>query len=394
MLVRCFLTILAAGCALVPTQPAQAQSATDVAIGAPTAVVTDPAGNLYFAVSRAYSPASYEPAVFKLDPGGVLTRIVGNGIAITGPPRLFVDYPPVVGDNGPATEAQLVDPGALALDRAGNLYIADGAGGRIRKVSPDGIITTVAGGAGRYIFDPGDNGDGDPATSAHFFYPYQLAADADGNLYVGEWNTTRVRKVSIDGTINTVIGNGVSGYSGDGGPAGNAQIGAPWGLAFDTEGNLYISDDIPGDDYGPDATHIRKVSPDGIITTVAGTGELGYAGDGGPALAAEIDSAGPLTVDNAGNIYFAGESSIRKISPDGIISTIAGSLKIGYSGDGGPAANAEVSWSPHGQGLGLATDLDGNVYIADTGNNRIRKISPDGIINTVAGNGSCCYSGH
>jgi hypothetical protein len=152
--------------------------------------------------------------------------------------------------------------------------------------------------------------------------------------------------------------------------------------------------DIPGDDYGPDATHIRKVSPGGIITTVAGIGKLGYAGDGGPALAAEIDSAGPLTVDNAGNIYFAGESRIRKISPDGIISTIAGSLKVGYSGDGGPAVNAEVSWSPHGQGLGLATDLDGNVYIADTGNNRIRKISPDGIINTVAGNGSCCYSGH
>ena len=208
-----------------------------------------------------------------------------------------------------------------------------------------------------------------------------------------DWNTTRVRKVSADGTINTVIGNGTPGYSGDGGPAAVAQIGAPWGLAFDIEGNLYISDDIPGDDYGPDATHIRKVSPDQTITTVAGIGALGYSGDRGPATAAQLDAAGPLAVDSSGNLYFAGESRIRKISPDGIISTIAGGERAAYSGDGGPAASAEVSWSPHGVGLALATDGGGNLYIADTGNYRIRRISPDGMIDTVAGNGTCCYSG-
>jgi hypothetical protein len=179
---------------------------------------------------------------------------------------------------------------------------------------------------------------------------------------------------------------------GDGGPADSAQIGAPWGLGFDREGNLYVSDDISGDDYSPDATHIRKVSPDGIISTVAGIGTIGYSGDGGPAIAAQLDAAGLLTVDNFGNIYFAGESRIRKIGPDGIISTMAGDEKTGYCGDGGPAVNAEVSWSPHGVGLALATDGERNLYIADTGTYRIRRISPDGIINTVAGNGGCCYS--
>jgi sugar lactone lactonase YvrE len=395
MLLRCILTTLVAGgYALVPTQPVQAQPsavspATDVAIGAPTAVVTDATGNLYFAVSRAYLPGKFEPAVFKMDSAGVLTRVAGNGVRVE--PRLFEDYPPAFGDGGPATRAQLIDPVALALDGAGNLYIADGAGGRVRKVSPEGIITTAAGGVGLYRFEPGDNGDGGPATRAHLFYPCQLAVDPDGSLYIGEWNTTRVRKVSPDGIINTVIGNGVPGYAGDGGLAAGAQIGAPWGLAFDYEGNLYISDDIPGDDYGPDATHIRKVSPEGTITTIAGIGTLGYSGDGGPATAAQIDAAGPLTVDSSGNIYFAGESRIRKISSDGIISTIAGDDKAAYSGDGGPAASAEVSWSPHGIGLALAADGNGNLYIADTGNYRIRRISPDGIISTVAGNGTCCY---
>jgi hypothetical protein len=371
------------------------QSAADVAIGAPTAIVADGAGNIYFAVSRAYSPYKYVPVVLKLDRDGVLTRVAGT-VDVAGQEQsgLFQDYPPGLGDGGPARSAPLTDPTALALDRDGNLYIADGAGGRIRKVTPDGAITTVAGGLGRYIYQE-DNGDGGPAISAHFFYPYQLAVDVTGNLYVGEWNTPRVRKISAaNGIITSVVGTGRNGYSGDGGPAASAQIGGPWGLAFDTAGNLYISDDILGDDYGPDGTHIRSVSPDQIITTIAGVGTLGNAGDGdgGSAMAARLDAAGPITVDNLGNIYFACESSIRRISPDGIITTIAGGANVGYSGDGGDSVNARVSWSPHGVGLGLATDGDGNLYIADTGNYRIRRISPDGIINTVAGNGKCCYT--
>ena len=250
MLLRCILTTLVVGgCALLTTQPVQAQPstlspATDVAIGAPTAVITDATGNIYFAVSRAYLPGKFEPAVFKMDSAGVLTRVAGNGAGVE--PRLFENYPPASGDGGPATGAQLIDPVALALDGAGNLYIADGAGGRVRKVSPEGIITTAVGGVGLYRSEPGDNGDGGPATSAHLFYPCQLAVDAHGSLYIGEWNTTRVRKVSPDGIINTVIGNGVPGYAGDGGPAAGAQIGAPWGLAFDRAGNLYIRTEPTG----------------------------------------------------------------------------------------------------------------------------------------------------
>ena len=389
--------IVAVGLSLISNIAAIAQqSAADVAIGAPTAIVADGAGNIYFAVSRAYSPDKYVPAVLKLDRDGLLTRVAGT-VDTVGQEQsgLFQNYPPALGDGGPATSARLTDPTALALDLEGNLYIADGAGGRIRRVTPDGIISTVAGGVGGFIYQE-NNGDGGPATSAHFFYPYQLAVNAAGDLYIGEWNTPRVRKVSAaDGIVTSVVGTGRNGYSGDGGPAGNAEIGGPWGLAFDTAGNLFISDDILGDDYGPDGTHIRKVFPDQIITTIAGVGTLGNAGDGdgGPATAARLDAAGPITVDHLGNIYFAGESSIRRISPDGVITTLAGGVKVGYSGDGGTSVNAQVSWSPHGVGLGLATDADGNVYIADTGNYRIRKISQDGIINTVAGNGKCCYTG-
>ena len=164
-----FLTILASISSIAALAQ---QSATDVAIGAPTAIVADATGNIYFAVSKAYSPDKYVPAVLKLDRDGVLTRVAGT-VDIVGQERsgLFQNYPPALGDGGPATSAPLTDPAALALDRQGNLYIADGAGGRIRKVTPDGIITTVAGGVGRYIYQE-DNGDGGPATSAHFFYPY------------------------------------------------------------------------------------------------------------------------------------------------------------------------------------------------------------------------------
>ena len=347
-------------------------SAVTAAIGSTKAVATDTAGNVYLIA---------ENVVFKLDSSGTLTRIAGAGSS------------GFSGDGGPAGGAHLDNPTALAADRAGNLYIAERSG-RVRKVTTDGIIRTVAGNGmcnGGCYTNGAD--DGGPATSAQLFHPYQLAIDPKGDLYFAEWNTSRVRKVSADGIITTVVGTGKYGYSGDGGPATSAQIGAPWGLAFDNSGNLFISDAIPGDDI-IHPTHIRKVSPDGIITTVAGTGEVGYSGDGGPAVNAQFSQPGPLAADGRGTLYIADGGRVRRISNEGIITTVTGVGMFGYSGDGGPADRAAVSPSSYGQGLSLATNGSGELYIADTWNNRVRKISDDGIITTVAGNGlRCCFSG-
>ena len=347
---------------------------TSVAIGAAFAIATDSAGDTYISIQN---------AVLKLDATGNLTLAAGNG------------NPGDSGDGGPAIQARIGVPMALAVDAAGTLYIADAPNGRIRKVTSDGIISAVAG-SGNGCFCATDGaGDGGPAIAAPLYYPNQLAVDAKGNVYIGELDTARVRRVSQDGIIATVVGTGgAGGYSGDGGPAASAQIGVPWGLAIDSTGNLFISDVIPGDD-GPVATHIRKVSPDGIITTIAGTGVPGYSGDSGPGLNAQFISPGQLAVDNSGNVYIPDGSRIRKLSTDGNITTIAGdAMHPGYSGDVGPAANAEISATVDGSGAGLATDGAGNLYIADTENFRVRKISSDGIIVTAAGNGTrCCFFG-
>jgi hypothetical protein len=205
-----------AGGMILPAMPAPALS---LGIGRPAAVATDAAGNVYFASATFYS-------IFKMDTGGTLTLVAGNG------------HQGDSGDGGPATAAQLTSPSALALDPAGNLYIADGFSGRVRKVTTDGIIHTIAGTGVGCCYN-GGVGDGGPATAAQLFFPYQVAADAAGNAYIGEWNTSKVRKVSADGIITTAVGTGSYGYSGDGGPASAAQIGAPWGLTFDRAGNLY-----------------------------------------------------------------------------------------------------------------------------------------------------------
>jgi hypothetical protein len=381
------LTVLVMGCGAAQTP------ATSVAIGRPTAVATDAAGNLYFAATNDCG-ATVAAAVFKLDAGGALTRVAGNGSAAKRT-QITEEYPPASGEGGPATSAQLLTPVALALDAAGYLYIADGEAGRVRKVSPEGIITTVAGGVGLHAYKPEDNGDGGPATSAHLFYPHQLAVDAASNVYIGEWNTSRVRKVSADGTIDTVVGTGKTGYSGDGGLATSAEMGAVWGLAADGTGNLYISDNIPGDDYAPVSVRIRKVSADGVITILAGSGAPGDSpdmGDGGPATSAQFMIAGPLAVDASGNLYIADYRRIRRVGPDGVISTLAGTGEFGFSGDEGPAIEAKFVGSFYGPVL--AADPAGSLYLADDFNKRVRKISADGIITTVAGDGSscCCLS--
>ena len=209
-----------------------------------------------------------------------------------------------------------------------------------------------------------------------------MAVDASGNLYIADTGNNRIRKVSATGIITTVAGNGSAGYSGDGGPATSAQLDGPEGVAVDGSGNLYIADTCNN--------RIRKVSATGIITTVAGNGSAGYSGDGGPATSAQLSLPAGVAVDGSGNLYIAdsGNNRIRKVSATGIITTVAGNGSPGYSGDGGPATSAQLN-----QPAGVAVDASGNLYIADSSNNRIRKVSATGIITTVAGNGFDGYSG-
>jgi uncharacterized protein (TIGR03437 family) len=278
----------------------------------------------------------------------------------------------VLGDNGPATSAPLYLPNGVAVDAAGNLYIADAGNNRIRKVS-NGVITTVAGNGTQ-----GSGGDGGPATSAQLYYPWGVAVDSAGNLYIADRGNNRIRKVS-NGVITTVAGTGTYGFSGDNGPATSAQLYDPQGVAVDSAGNLYIAD--------TGNSHVRRVS-NGVIASVAGTGTYGFSGDGGPATSNELNAPSGVAVDSAGNLYIADTLNhrIRKVS-NGVITTVAGNGTQGFSGDSGPATSAQL-YQPDG----VAVDPAGNLYIADTGNQRIRKVS-GGVVTTVAGTGTPGLSG-
>jgi hypothetical protein len=239
-----------------------------------------------------------------------------------------------------------------------------------------GTITTVAGTGVR-----GFSGDGGPATSAQLAGPDAVAVDGSGNVYIADRENHRVRRVSSGGTITTIAGTGQSGFSGDGGPATSAQLYLPSGVALDGQGNVYIAD------LGND--RIRKMSPGGTITTFAGGGTPDFHGeDGGLATSAWLGSPGGVAVDAHGNVYFAEGASIRKVSTNGTITTVAGTGVRGFSGDGGPATAARLD-GPEG----VATDGLGNLYIADYGNTRVRKVNSRGTITTIAGNGKVGFSG-
>ena len=225
----------------------------------------------------------------------------------------------------------------------------------------------------------GYSGDGGDATSASLNFPWGVALDGSGNLYIADRVNHRVRKVSPSGTISTVVGNGSAGYSGDGGAATSASLNSPYGLAFDGSGNLYIADRLN--------QVIRKVSPSGTISTVAGNGTAGYSGDGGDATSASLNNPWGVAVDGSGNLYIADLTNnvIRKVSPSGTISTVAGNGTTGYSGDDGPATSASVN-----QPWGLAVDGSGNLYIGDAVNNRIRKVASGMLVSAIAGSGNVC----
>jgi sugar lactone lactonase YvrE len=268
-------------------------------------------------------------------------------------------------------------PSDVAVAPDGSVYIADSHNHRIRVVAADGIITTFAGDG-----SPGGLGDGGPATAAQLHYPNGVAVGADGSVYIADKDNHRIRKVDPAGIITTVAGNGTAGYSGDDGPATAASLNYPYDVAVGADGSIYIADWY---------NHcVRKVSPGGVITTVAGTGTPGYSGDGEPATGAQLNAPAGVTLGRDESLYIADEYNhrVRRVAPTGIISTVAGNGAHAYSGDGGPAAEASLNHP-----FSVALDADGTLYIADEYNHRIRTVAPTGIITTVVGNGSAGYSG-
>jgi uncharacterized protein (TIGR03437 family) len=281
------------------------------------------------------------------------------------------------GDGGPATEARLFSPHGIAIDAVGNLFIADTSNARIRKVTPDGLITTVAGDG-----TVGTAGDGGPAVAAQLWWPEDIAVDGAGNLLIADKLANRVRKVSPSGIITTLAGTGVDGSTGDGGPATSAQLREPASLAVDGLGNVFILESaFPNVAY----PRIRKVTPGGTITTVAGGVSGAFEGDRSLAATAYVDSPRGVAVDQSGSVYISdsGTNTVRRVTRDGLITTVAGNGVIGYSGDGGPATSAALN-----RPWGLAIDNVGNLLIADMGNGLIRKVSSQGLITTVAGGGN------
>lgn len=373
----------------------------------PEGIVVDPAGNFYIADAA-------NNRVRKVTPAGVISTVAGTG------------HQGFSGDNGPASAAQLNQPYGLALDAAGNLYIADYGNQRVRAIGTNGNITTVAGDG-----QSGAYADGGLATAALLLGPHDLATDAAGNLYVSELLGHRVRQVAPGGIISTVAGTGIAGYGGDGGPATAAQLDQPAGLALDGAGNLYILDSRnnrirkvlagtgtistvcgqqtfnaqnftysvtlfglaangAGDLYFLDIANSAawQLNPAGVLTQVAGVpGGGGYTGDGQPALQTALIDPIEVALDAAGDLYISEFQRVRAVSAaTGIINTVAGNGTFGFSGDGGSALMAVLN-TPTGLALN-----NGSLYISDTNNQRVRQVA-SGSIATLAGDGTPGYLG-
>ena len=402
--------VLFLGCVLPRVEAmAKSLSATKTEISLVDGIAVDKKGNVYIAMRD-------NNIISRIDLKGNMTTYVGTGSS------------GFSGDGGKATEARLNVPAGLAFDKSGNLYIADRNNNRIRKVNARGIITTIAG-----TGTAGFSGDGGPATQAQLHLPSGVALDGKGNIFLSDRSNNRIRVIDSSGKIRTYAGSGKDGFKGDNGPALKASIDSPFGIALDRKGNLYIADRRNN--------RVRKVNVQGIITTVAGDGGYFMMGDNGPAYRASIAGPTGVVVDDQGTLYIADRENnrIRAVDSQGMISTVVGTgqqdyngdsevardtnlhlpfgvalnpdgkllvidrsnyrirsidLKRGtvktiagngnkmFAGDGGPATGATLSF-PHG----IAVDKNDNVLISDKGNYRIRKISPEGIINTIAGNG-------
>src|SRR6266699_5548734 len=338
--------------------------ATAAGLRNPLAVAVDRQGNLFIDDRGNLRIRRVDGAT------GLITTFAGNGTA--GP----------IGDGGPATSASLIGPAGVAVDGAGNVFIAEFVGCRIRRVDAQtGTISTVAGNG-----VPGFGGDGGPATSASLHDPHGVTVDDAGNLFIADGYNYRIRRVDAStGLIGTIAGNGTYGFSGDGGPATSASLSIPWGAGLDTSGNLLIAD--------TDTSHIRRVNlATGVIDTIGGNGWIGFSGDGGLSTGASLYSPMGLAVDPAGNVLIAesGNSRVRRVNvTTGTIETVAGNGLAGFGGDGGPATDASLN-----EPIGIAVGPGGDLFIADHTNFRIRRVeAATGTITTVAGDGSQGFTG-
>ncbi len=327
--------------------PIMGGQATATGLAYPNGVAVDSAGNVFIVDIDAHS-------VFKVTPGGVISRVAGSANAAN-PLSGFG------GDGGQATAALLNGPQGIAVDGLGNLYIADTNNNRVRKVTPQGVISTFAGN-GLTLF-AGDNGQ---ATAARVKQPSGLAVDANNNVFICDANN-RVRKVTVaTGVITTVVGNGTGtgsdGVIGDNGTATTASVVNPRGVAFDAAGNLYIAD--------TGHNRVRKVTTAATITTVAGTGAAGFSGDGRSAASAQLSGPQGVAISEFGEIFIADTDNnrVRKIE-GGIIKTVGGNGLEDYTGNGGQATNAAIN-----KPTSLAFDASGNLYIADSYNSSIRRL--------------------
>ncbi len=292
-----------------------------------------------------------------------ITTIAGNGGS-------------TVGDGGPAVSAAIYSPYWVAFDSKGNTYITDGGHNSVRKVSLTGIITTVVGtGVSGYS---GDNG---PATAAKIATAVGLAFDPNDNLFICDYYNNRIRRIDTFGIITTVAGNGSASFNGDNIAATSAAVSMPHCIALDAAGNMYITE--------AGSNRVRKVNTTGTITTIAGNGLAGYAGDNGPATNASLEFPYGIALDAAGNVFFADSyyGVVRKIDAAGIITTIAGNTAATSLGDNGPATAANINGV-----IGIAISADNTMYLSSVDNKLIRKIE-GGIITSFAGNGSSGFSG-
>ncbi|GAB3993610.1 hypothetical protein GCM10028807_29310 [Spirosoma daeguense] len=324
----------------------------------PTDIATSTTGVLYI--------SQRDARIRKIDTNSIITTLVGNGTS------------GFSGDGNLAINALIGSGSGVDVDASGNIYISDKENYRVRRITNDGIINTIAGDF---------TGDGGPATNAFirrnylFSSPSNLTVDKLGNIYISDRFGNRIRKVSPAGIITTVVGTGIKGYTGDGGPASVARITHPRGVGLDSLGNLYVVDQYN--------TRLRKVDLNGNTTTTAGDGTPGFIENRPFPSSADIYNSNGMAVSKNGTVYVPTSSHILKITPEGIISTVTGTTAgPGYSGDGGLAINAQIS-NPSS----VALDREDNLYIADRSNNRVRKIDSNGIITTIAGNGTLGYSG-